>query len=52
MGYNDSKHPTSLYLMVVVVVVVVVVHGADADDNNDVIHPSSVYTHDSAVFFR
>ena len=51
MGYNDSKHPTSLYLMVVVVVVVV--HGADADDdNNDVIHPSSVYTHDSAVFFR
>ena len=52
MGYNDSKHPTSLYLMVVVVVVVVV-HGADADDdNNDVIHPSSVYTHDSAVFFR
>jgi len=50
MGYNDSKHPTSIHLMVVVVVVV---HGADADDdNNDVIHPSSVYTHDSAVFFR
>ena len=43
---------TQLALMVVVVVVVVV-HGADADDdNNDVIHPSSVYTHDSAVFFR